>query len=552
MTFPPAESPVLAESPSLALSPDGARLVYVGRRSEGERQLYLRALDRFEAVPIPGTEGGVSPFFSPDGQWVGFWADRKLKKVALAGGQPLILCDAPVLRGASWGTDGTILFSPYGMAALLRVSDRGGEPKPMTKLDPQKGEFTHRWPQILPSGRAAIFTIHRATGNYDNARIGVLMLESGERRTLLEGATQARYVPTGHLVYLRSGSLFAVPFDPERLLVTGPPVPVLDGITFHGAAGFAFYDFSPAGSLVYIPRDQKELEAELVWVDRKGAVTPLTDTRRAYGQPRLSPDGRHLAVSAGFSAGFAESDIWVFDLTRGSWDRLISGGVNSDPIWASDGQRLAFASNRNGPISVFWIPIDRSAPAEQLTKTESWTSPSSSSPDGGALIVEEQDPATGFDISILSLSGGFKLRSFLRTPANEDLGRFSPEGGWIAYQSDESGRPEVYVTAYPGPGGRFQVSTNGGSAPVWSRDGREIFYQGGGKMMSAAVETRPKFRAAVPRPLFELKNLDEYDVAPDGQRFVMIRTKGQGEAPNSLAVVLNWFDDLKRRVPAKK
>jgi Tol biopolymer transport system component len=299
-----------------------------------------------------------------------------------------------------------------------------------------------------------------------------------------------------------------------------------------------------------MPLDLKELEAELVWVDRKGTATPLTDVRRAYLEARLSPDGWRLAVSA----GDPDSDIWniwILDLTRGSWDRLTSGGLNWSPVWSSDGERLAFASNRSGSINTFWMPVDRSAPAEQLTKTDSWTSPLSWSPDGRTLFVQDQHAATGLDISRLSRDGERTLRPLLHTPANETAARLSPDGGWIAYQSDESGRNEVYVAAYPGPGGRSQVSVDGGTDPAWSRDGRELFYQGGGKMMSAAVETGPKFRAGVPNPLFELTNLDACDVAPDGKRFVMIRTRGD-DAARSLAVVLNWFDDLKRRVSAGK
>jgi len=552
LTFPAAESPVTSMMPVLALSPDGTRLVYVGRGPRATR-LYVRAMDRFEATSIPGTEGASGPFFSPDGQWVGFWADRKLKKVSLAGGQPMTLCDAQVLRGASWGTDGTILFSPLGSEPLFRVSDKGGEPKAATTLDRKKGEKTHRWPQILPGGKAAIFTIADLTGNYDSARIGVLMLETGERRTLLEGGTDARYVPTGHLVYLRAGSLFAVPFDVERLAVTGPAVPILDGVNVYGNAGFADYAFSPAGSLVFLPLDPRELERELVWVDRKGAATPLTDARRNYRTVRLSPDGRRLAVAAGAQ----DSGIWIYDLTRGSWDRLISGGMASSPVWSGDGERLAFGSNRNGLINPFWMPTDRSAPAEQLTQVDTWTFPLSSSRDGRTMLVEGQNPKTGSDISVLSLDSGRARRPFLHSSANEEAARFSPDDHWIAYQSDESGRSEVYVTAYPGPSGRWQVSIDGGSSPVWSRDERELFFRNRGKMMAAAVELQPKFHTSVPKPLFDSANLGGYDlggydVAPDGQRFVMIRTREESAAPRSLSVVLGWFDDLMRRVPQGK
>jgi len=546
MMFSPDELLVLTGFPTLALSPDGTRLVYAGRGPQG-RQLYVRALDRFGATPIPGTEGGIGPFFSPDGRSVGFWADRKLKKVSLAGGQPQAICDVPVFRGASWGDDGTILFSPGGQAALFRVSDKGGEAKAATKPDPRKGELTHRWPRFLPGAKAAIFTIHGMTGNYDSARVGVLLLETGETRTLLEGGTDARYVPTGHLVYLRSGSLYAVPFDLARLAVTGPPVPVLDGLSFAGApAGFALYDFSPAGSLVYLPLDPKEREAELVWVDRKGIATTLNEVRRDYQGPRLSPDGRRLAV---YTAP-PDSSIWILDLARGSWDRLASGGLNWGPVWSSDGERIAFSSNRGGPINIFWMPVDRNSPAEQLTQALTWPIPDAFSPDGRTLIVEESPQAASFDISVLSLAGARELRPLLRTPANETAARLSPDGGWLAYQSDESRRFEVYVMAYPGPGGRSQVSIDGGSDPVWSRDGRELFYLAGGNLMAVGVETRPKFRAGLPKPLFKSTNLDQYDVAPDGQRFVMVRTRGEEAGPRSLAVVLGWFDDLNRRVSA--
>jgi eukaryotic-like serine/threonine-protein kinase len=546
MTFPAEVSPVLEQAPVFALSPDGSRLVYAGHGPQ-ERRLYVRAMDRFEATPIPGTDGALGPFFSPDGQWVGFWADKKLKKVSLAGGQPLTICDAAFFRGASWGADGTILFSPGGQAALYKVPDRGGSPQAVTTLNPGKGESTHRWPRILPGGKAAIFTAHAANANYDDAQIDVLMLQTGKRRTLVEGGADARYVPTGHLVYLRSGSLFAVPFDLERLAVTGSPVPVLDGMEFFGPAGFAFFDFSTTGSFVYFPFDPTRLEAELVWVDRKGAATPLTESRRSYFHPRLSPDGRRLLVGVRRITG---ADVWTFDLTRGSWDRLSSAGLNWNPVWSSDGERIAFASNQSGVVSTLSMPIDRSSPPEQLTKGRAWTSPTSWSPDGKTLLIEEQPPSMGYDVSLLSLESGHPLRPFLSTPATETDAKFSPDGRWIAYQSDESGRDEVYVTPYPGPGGRSRVSTDGGSEPVWSRDGRELFFKSGGKMMSVAIETRPILRG-LQKPLFDLTNLDEYDVAPDG-RFLFVRTKGEATSPKSFSVVLNWFEDLQKRVAAGK
>jgi Tol biopolymer transport system component len=546
MTFPHAEAPEEADNPTIALSPDGARLVYSGRGPNGAR-LYVRPIDRFEATPIPGTEGGSGPFFSPDGQWVGFWADKKLKKVSLAGGPPFVLCDVSSFRGASWGASGTILFSPFGHGGLFAVSDKGGELRAVTRLDEAKGEFTHRWPRILPGGKAAIFTANVGTGSYDDARICLVVLATGATRTLVEGGTDARYVPTGHLVYVRSGSLFAVPFDLARLEVTGTPFPLPERVSYYLPAGVGRYDVSPGGTLVYLPSNPKEFEAQLVWVNRAGEATPLSDVRIIQSGPRISPDGRHLAVPAG-----DPSDIWVVDLTRGSWDRVVSGGINWMPVWVGGGRFLAFGSNRSGPLNVFLMPLDRSLPVEQLTSGPNWAWPTSSSPDGKTLIIEVSSPATGWDISALSLTGDHELRPFLGSPVNEMDARFSPDGRWVAYDSDESGRSEVFVTAFPGPGPRSQVSVNGGTAPVWSRNGRELFFEGGGKMMAAAVETRPEFKAAVPRPLFELGNLGDYDVAPDGQRFVMVRSMGKGKSAEALSVVLGWSDELKRRTPGGK
>ncbi len=544
LAFPPEESLIHEVFPTLALSPDGTRLVYVGQRPEGRRGLYFRPLDRLEATAIPGTEGALNPFFSPDGEWVGFGAEGKLKKVSLSGGPPLTLCEATLLRGASWGSDGTILFSPSGGSGLLRVSDKGGKPKPLTTLNPEKGESTHRWPDILPGGKTALFTIHGLTGDYESARIGAISLETGERRIVLEGGTDARYVPSGHIIYLRSRSLFAVPFDAKRLEVTGSPVPVLDGVSGHFAAGFANYVVSRTGSLVYAQRDPRAAEKELVWLDRKGSTSLLTQVRRSYQQPRLSPDGRRLAV------GDWDGTIWIYDLTRDAWEQLTSGGVNYRPVWSPDSKRIVFSSNRNGLINLFVVPTDRSSSPEQLTRTNTWPFALSWSPDGRTLIVGES-PGGNLDLSVLALVGEKTLRPLLATSFLENAARLSSDGKWMAYHSNESGRLEVYVAQYPGPGGRAQVSTSGGSNPVWSPDGRELFFQSGNKLMAAAIETTPELRVGVPKAFFE-GPFEDFDIAPDGQRFVLTRPAYPDLPPRPLVVVLGWLNDLERRVPAKK
>jgi serine/threonine-protein kinase len=376
----------------------------------------------------------------------------------------------------------------------------------------------------------------------------VVSLETGQRRTLLEGGSDARYLHTGHLVYVRGDSLYAVPLDLARLAVTGSPVPVLDAIANIAPIGLGNYAFSPAGNLVYFANDPRLLDRELVWLDRKGIARPLAEARRPLTQIALSPDGRQLAAVAGTRT----SDIWIYDLSRGSWDRLTSEGVNNSVVWAPDGRTIAFASNRNGSINPFWMPVDRSRPARQLVRSDQWTFPISFSPDGRLLLLLTQTPETGLDISVLSLDPGSKPQVLIQSPASEYWGKFSPDGRYVAYVSDAPGRPEVYVTSYPGPGGLWQVSTEGGNNPAWSRDGRELFYIAPSrKLMAVPVETRPEFRAGVPAPLFDLGPGSDYDVAPNGQSFAVIR-KVALEEPQQLSVVLNWFDDVRRRMTANK
>jgi eukaryotic-like serine/threonine-protein kinase len=546
LVFPPEESlvPGFQSSPVLALSPDGTRLVYVGRRPEGQQGLYLRPLDRLEATAIPGTEGALNPFFSPDGGWVGFEAEGKLKKVSLAGGRPLTVCETTALRGASWGSDGTIVFSPAGDSSLVRVSDKGGKPRPLTTLNAEKGEATHRWPDILPGGKTALFTIHGGSGDYEGARIGAVSIETGERRIVLEGGTNARYVPSGHILYVRGKSVFAVPFDAKRLEVTGSPAPVLDGVSGNTDGGFANYAVSRTGSLVYAQRDPRAVEKELIWLDRKGSTHLLTEVRRSYSRPRLSPDGRRLAVND------FDGTIWIYDLTRDAWGQFTSSGVNYSPVWSPDSKRIVFSSNRNGLINLFVVPTDRSASPEQLTRTNTWPHALSWSPDGRTLVVFES-PGGGQDLSVLALDGEKKLRPLLATPSFGGEARLSPDGKWMAYDSNESGRLEIYVAPYPGPGGRSQISTNGGSAPVWSPDGRELFFHSRNKLMAAAIETTPELRAGVPKAFFE-GPFEGFDIAPDGQRFVLVRPAYPDLPPRPLVVVLGWLDDLERRAPAKK
>jgi Tol biopolymer transport system component len=542
----------LDSGPAVALSPDGTHLAYVAIQG-GTQQLYLRAMDSLEARPISGTEGAIEPFFSPDGQWLGFFAGGKLKKVSVSGGAALTLGDAAQPRGASWGSQGMIAFVPTNFSALLQVSDAGGIPQPLTRLE--KGEGSHRWPEFLLGGNAVLFAAGSTTSNWINARVAVQSVGTGERRNLIQVGTNPRYAPSGHLVYAQGGSLMAMPFDPQRLAITGTPVPVVEGVLQSPITGAAQYSFSATGSLVYASGGLHATQRKLAWVDRKGVEQALPASAHAYRYPRLSPDGRRVAVTIEES----ESHIWLYELARDTLTRLtFQGNVNLIGAWAPDGKQIAFQSNREGPPNIFWQLADGSGGLERLNASEYNQVPNSWSRDGQLLAFIEVNPTTGYDIWVLRMSDR-KAQPFLRTPFNEGAPRFSPDGRWLAYVSDESGRFEIYVQPYPGPGGKWQVSTEGGMEPAWNPNGRELFYRSGDKMMAVEITTQPSFSAGKPRVLFERPyqptpgTFPNYDVSPDGQRFLMLKPSEQGQAaPTQINVVLNWFEELKQKVPAGK
>jgi len=533
--------------PFLTLSRDGSRLAYIGF-SSGTLQVYVRPMDQLEAKPISGTDGANSLFFSPDGQWIGYTAGGKMKKVPVTGGASLTLCDSPSFWGADWGPDDTIVFHAGRGAGLLRVSAAGGKPQVLTTLETKRGETGHNWPRFLPGGKAMLFTILTGT-SYDDARIAVLDLKTGEKRLLVEGGANARYVPTGHLVYARAAALFAVPFDLDRLRVLGSPVPVLEGVSWSSLNGLADFAFSDAGTLVYVPGGAEAANRTLVWVDRKGTVQPLSAPPRAYLMPHLSPDGQRLAIRI---TGGELSDIWVYELIRGALTRLTFDSSNSNPIWTPDGKRVTFSSVRSGKEGLFWTPADGSGPPEQLLAAEGPVTFPAWSPDGKVLAFQQRVAGGQFGIWVLPTDGNRKPRPFLQAPFNNSGPQFSPDGRWIAYFSDESGRSQVYVQTYPGPGGKWQISTDVGIFPRWARHGRELFYRNGDKMMAVDVQTSPTFRSGTPQVLWEgrYEGGPHWDVAPDGKRFLMIKGAGDQSAPGQMQVVTEWFDELRRRVPS--
>jgi len=550
ITLPPTAPLALGEHPALVLSPDGTRLVYVGKH-RGGTQLYLRALDHLEPTPLAGTEDASGPFFSPDGKWVGFFAQGKLKKLSLMGGGPLTLCDAPESRGASWAGDDTIVFAPVQSGGLWQVSSSALTPQVVTKPELKRGDVTHRWPELLPAGKAVLFTIGIARStSYDDARVALHLLHTHEERILIEGGSNPRYIPTGHLVFTRAGTLFAVAFDLARLEVVGSVVPILAGVATE-TTGVAHWTFSRCGTLVYAPGGPRTAGRTLVWVNRKGLGRPLPAVPRTFEEPRLSPDARLLAL------GIREvtSDVWVYEMRRGTLSRLTFEADNFSPIWTPDGKRVTFSSNRAGPSNLFWTPADGSGTVERLLASDYDQVASSWSPDGRLLAFTEYHPDTGADIWILSLKGERKPRPFLRTPFNEWGAMFSPDGRWLAYTSDESGRPEVYVQPFPSSGAKWQISNEGGTEPVWARNGAELFYRNHDKIMAVRVKTEPQFAAAKARVLFQgsylgssVAYLPNYDLAPNGQRFLMLKQSEDVAEKTELYVVLNWFADLTGRI----
>jgi len=537
-----------AEGRPFVISPDGTRLVYAGQNGEGSA-LYRHDLDQFGAVPIAGTDGATNPFFSPDGDWVGFFApDGKLKKVLLSGGAPQTICDASAESyGASWGPDDTIVFAS-AQADLMVVSAGGGTPRRVASPDREAGELAYYWPQHLPGGKELLVTIWRA-GGIDASSIAVLSLATGERQVLRDTATGARYAPTGHLVYSDPAGLVVAPFDLERLELTGTPVPILGNVRIAGNFGAAFFAFSDDGALVYL--EGAEETGRLAWVDRDGVATAVTGQRRRYEAPRLSPDGTQALVWILERSG--DMDAWMFDLARGTLTLVSFDGDNTMPLWMADGTQIVLASTRFGANALIRTRADGSGVAEVLRKVEHGQFPTSASSDGKLLAFYEVNPTTRRDIWVMSLDGGFEATPFLATPASERAAMFSPDGRWLAYVSDESGRDEVYVRPYPEVGQKVQISSGGGSEVVWARSGRELFYRQGDKMMSVPVETSPEFRAGAPELVFEEPlastfrafGYPRYDVSPDGDRFLMVTQEAE-RGSSQLSLVLNWFEELER------
>jgi eukaryotic-like serine/threonine-protein kinase len=536
-------------SAGIALSPDGRRLAYVGSGADGKAVLWVRPLDSLQAQPLAGTEGAGHPFWSPDSHFIGFFADEKLKKIEASGGPPLALCDAHLGRGGTWNRDGIIVFAPTSSGPLYRVSASGGAATPLTTLDPSKGETSHRWPFFLPDGRHFLYLAGTPYTPKDIPSNSVLVgsLDSRDSKFLLHTRSGAIYA-SGHILFLRENTLMAQPFDTKTLTLTGDAVPIADPVQEDEARILGTFSASQTGSLVYAEGVSSQ-SRELIWMDRAGKKMGGLSDRDAYDDVAISPDGRRLS----FTLQSSGSDIWTYDIARGVKTRLTFGSAsaqsNASAVWSPDGTRIAYTSVRAAKFGIYQKPADGSGSEQLLVEPkETPQYPTDWSHDGKFLTYYESQQGV-WVIWILPLGGDRKPYRPVPSSFNQVMAHFSPDGKWLTYCSGESGRMEVYAAPFPGPGGKWQVSTTGGCQPTWRKDGKEIFYLAtDNRLMAAEVTARgSSVEVGAVRPLFEMRPFRAggmtYDVAPDGQRFSVNYSV---EDPNAaLTLVLNWNAEIK-------
>jgi serine/threonine-protein kinase len=543
----------------VAVSPDGAQMVYVANQ-----RLYLRSMSDLEARPIPGTEKFqqvLNPVFSPDGRSLVFWTvpGLTLQKIALRGGTSLSLCSATSLHGMSWGPDG-IVFGE-GAGGIKKVNENGGKPELLANVE--SGELAHG-PQILPGGQAVLYTVSMGNNLWDKAKIFVQPLKpAGARKLIIDGGSDARYLPTGQIVYAYQGTLFAIPFDLKRLEVTGGPVPVVEGVRrSQPATGTAQFSFSNNGSLVYVPGPVSAGEAgqqTLGVLDRKGGLERLNLPLKAYAFPRLSPDGKQVAVSTDDK----DANVWIVKLAGDTAPRQLTlGGANRYPVWSWDGKRVAFQSDREGDLGIFWQNADGTGTAERLTKADSGTAhiPDSWSADGKSLSYTV---LKGPEAAVWIFSPQDKKSNVFAEKTGAFIGRsaFSSDGRWLTYQSTETGQNKIFVQPFPATGAKFPITIGGW--PFWSPDGRELVYNpGAGQIGFVGVSTKPAFSFTQPTILRQLSGLVSrsplndpraWDFAPDGKRILGASDAAEQTASGTslgpqINVVLNWFTDLQQRV----
>lgn len=534
-----------------AFSPDGTALTFSARDEKGKVLLYVRSLTSLTAQPLAGTDEAIYPFWSPDSREIGFFAGGKLKKIRASGGPPQILCDATNSRGGTWSKDGIIVFTPSTVQGLFRVSTAGGNPEPASKLDVSRNENSHRWPAFLPDGKHFLFWARSSLGSEANV-LYVGELGSLQAKVLIKSDSMAIYA-SGHLLFMRDQSLMAQPFNPGRLELTGDPAPIAEHVAINGATARPLFSSSETGALVY-QAGETSGGWDLLWWGRDGKQAGAIPQSDRYLTPTLSPDGTRLAVSV-FTGNQGIGDIWIFDLARGTNTRLTFGPASqSAPIWTPDGKTVLYASTVNGSPHIYGKSADGSgAQRVVLASSDVVEVPGSFSPDGRYLVYERRltKSETGYHLWVLPLFGDGKPFPIVQTAFEEMEPAVSPDGKWMAYQNNESGRREVYITAFPGGGAKWQVSTNGATTPKWRRDGKELFFlDASDNLVAVDVNTSSNaVRLGTPHVLFQAAGVQReygpYDVTADGKKF-LINSGNLKEGANPLTLVLNWPAELKK------
>jgi serine/threonine protein kinase len=547
---PPEKSSFTFTQGAMALSPDGRRLVFVAQSSDGRNLLWVRPLSSLKAQPLNGTEGASFPFWSPDSAFVGFFAGGKLRKIDVTGGPPQTLCDAPAGRGGSWARGGTILFAPNARDVIYRVPAAGGIPTPVTQLDAAVGEIGNRWPTFLPDGQHFLFLGGAPPGGAPSERGGVFLssLGSTERTKVLDARSNVAYAP-GYLLFARENTLMAQPFDADKRQLTGEPFPVAERLTYYTNVVMGVFSASHSGALAYCGGGGGTV-TQLRWFDRAGKPLETVGAPGEYNRPKLSNDGRRLAVDVR-DPQTGNVDVWIHELARGIATRFtFDPAPDQNPIWSPDDTRIAFSSAR--PSSDIYVKATSGAGTEEpLVSSPEAKIPVVWSRDGRFILFARfgSQTRTGLDVWSVDVAER-KAAAILQTQFAEVPNALSPDGRWLAYTSDETGTNRVYVQPFPGPGRKWQVSAATGSAAAWSRDGKEIFYVGPDrKLMTVPVKTTPEFEAGIAVPLFEARMAPppgrQYDVSADGKRFIL-NTPASEEAAAPITVVLNWAAELKR------
>jgi serine/threonine-protein kinase len=545
--LPPGELVDISVYSSVAISPNGTKIVY-----RSLNQLFLRNVDQLEPIPLAGTNLAGSPFFSPDGRSIGFFSEGKLKKLSLNGGAPVVLADAGDNRGATWGKNGDIIFSETPTFGLRRVKATGGSVQKLSVLDEKNNERTHRWPHFLPDGKTVLFTVglQDSPDYYEEARIDALDIETGDRKTILKNASSVKYSNSGHLIYSHKGVLYAVPFDLDRLEASGAPINIIDDLNGDATSGAMHYDISENGTLAYIPGQSEGDNRKLIKINFNGDAEVLEAPVQSYSEPKISPDGTKLAIVIGSGKDF---DVWIYDLNNSILTRLTFGGTNRTPLWSADGKSIIYFSNTDGELGLKTKPANGSGEAKLLITGDSRLYINDWTPDGSMFVINTYGQLQS-GISIFNSKGNRTIETFIDSPADEWMSDLSPDGKWLAYTSNESGRYEVVIQPFPEKGGKWQVSTGGGMEPRWSADGKRLFYTRGNKIILIPISTKNGvITVGKERILFDKYSalpVDSgitYDVAPYADYFITTQTANVTSF-QQVNVIVNWFSELNQSV----